>query len=111
MRIISNFRSGNQHDYGGFPNLDTPRQRKMAYKLSCSLVGHSNDIRCCCSFMSGGQEVIVTGGRDGYIILWELGAGKEYELKRVIKNHTSFVNCLCIIPASPSSQRDEGRTL
>ena len=83
----------------------------MAYKLSCSLVGHSNDIRCCCSFMSGGQEVIVTGGRDGYIIFWELGAGKEYELKRVIKNHTSFVNCLCIIPASPSSQRDEGRTL
>ena len=82
----------------------------MAYHLSCSLVGHGNDVRCCCSFVSGGREIIVTGGRDGYIMLWEPVTEKEYELKRVIKSHSSYVNSLCVIPTNPSSHRDEGRT-
>ena len=80
----------------------------MAYHLSCSLVGHSNDVRCCCSFMSDGHEIIVTGGRDGCIMLWEPTAEKEYELKRVINSHSSYVNSLCVIPADPSRHRDEG---
>ena len=84
---------------------------KMAYHLSRSLVGHGNDVRCCCSFVSDGNETVVTGGRDGCIILWEPTAEKEYELKRVIRSHSSYINSLCIIPADPSSYREEGREL
>lgn len=44
-------------------------------------------------------------------MLWEPTAEKEYELKRVINSHSSYVNSLCVIPADPSRHRDEGEVL
>ena len=78
----------------------------MAYKLSKDLIGHENDVRCCCSYVDElGDEIIVTGSRDKRIIVWKYTPLGGFEPKKTISSHTSYVNCLCVIPPDPSSGR------
>lgn len=40
------------------------------YKLRCSLLGHSKDVRCVSTGDFAGEECIVTGSRDKTAKLW-----------------------------------------
>lgn len=41
-----------------------------AYKLRCTLLGHSKDVRCVTTGEFAGEECIVTGSRDRTAKLW-----------------------------------------
>ncbi|XP_076047621.1 phospholipase A2 activator protein [Oratosquilla oratoria] len=66
-----------------------------AYKLRCSLLGHSKDVRAITTF----KNFIVTASRDQTAILWK-EEGRLYTQHQVFKGHSGYVTSTCWVPCS-----------
>lgn len=70
------------------------------YKLSCSLTGHSLDVRAVCAVPDGS---IISGSRDATAKVWRPnGINPGYHEAQTLRGHTNFVTCVCYCPASES---------
>ncbi|ODN00533.1 Phospholipase A-2-activating protein [Orchesella cincta] len=74
-----------------------------AYKLRCTLLGHSMDVRGVASGITeGGKDYIVSGSRDKKTKIWTPSDdGTAFEQYQTCEGHTNFVSCVCVIPPSP----------
>ncbi|KAK2512590.1 Plaa [Columba guinea] len=71
-----------------------------AYRLSCSLLGHEQDVRglTCSLFPPGG---FVSVSRDRTARLWAPdGPNRGFAEMHCMSGHSNFVSCVCIIPPS-----------
>lgn len=70
----------------------------MAYKLRCTLLGHSMDVRCL-SVATLPDECIVSGSRDRTAKLWSpLDTPQGFVEVSCFRGHTNFVSCVCVLP-------------
>ncbi|KAL7641525.1 UNVERIFIED_CONTAM: hypothetical protein RMT77_007396 [Armadillidium vulgare] len=72
------------------------------YKLRCSLLGHSMDVRAIAVASNGD---IVTASRDETAKLWQESPSNRiiYEEKITYKGHTGYVTSVCLIPSTEES--------
>lgn len=70
------------------------------YKLSCTLSGHSLDVRAVAASTDG---TIISGSRDATTKVWRPnGLNPGYHEAQTLRGHTNFVNCVCYCPPSES---------
>ncbi|MCL4124818.1 UNVERIFIED_CONTAM: hypothetical protein GTU68_054159 [Idotea baltica] len=75
------------------------KEMKPNYKLRCSLIGHSMDVRAVAVSPEGD---IVTASRDKTAKLWKESKDNccIYEEKVVYEGHTAYVTSVCLIPGN-----------
>ncbi|XP_034946377.1 phospholipase A-2-activating protein [Chelonus insularis] len=68
---------------------------KPVYKLSCTLLGHSEDVRAIATFQDG---TIVSASRDKTARVWLPNRGSNgYAETAVLEGHSNFVSSVCVI--------------
>ncbi|XP_034241112.1 phospholipase A-2-activating protein [Thrips palmi] len=77
------------------------------YKLSCSLTGHSLDVRAVCT---APDSSIISGSRDATAKVWRPnGINPGYHEAQTLRGHSNFVTCVCY--CSPSESYPNGLIL
>jgi phospholipase A-2-activating protein len=73
------------------------------YRLSCQLIGHSEDVRS----VANGQDFIATASRDKTAVVWkESDKEPRFEIDVTLQGHTGFVSVICFI--SPCENHPKG---
>ncbi|XP_015115181.1 phospholipase A-2-activating protein [Diachasma alloeum] len=73
------------------------------YKLNCTLVGHTGDVRAIAFFEDG---TLVSASRDKTARVWRPSRdGREYTTTEILKGHKNFVSSVCVLHPSPKNPR------
>ncbi|XP_057317804.1 phospholipase A-2-activating protein [Microplitis mediator] len=68
---------------------------KLPYRLSCTLVGHSEDVRAIAAFENG---TIVSASRDKTARVWIPNRDDfDFSLSATLQGHTNFVSSVCVL--------------
>lgn len=72
------------------------------YRLSCQLIGHSEDVRS----VTRGQGLIATTSRDKTAVVWkESDKETRFDIDVTLSGHTGFVSAICFIPPAEDHPR------